>query len=168
MQYRRVKIPGVTYFFTVNLANRKSALLVEHVDKLKLSFKKVKEKHPFYVRGIVVLPDHLHVLMTLPSEDANYSLRWSLIKSDFSRQLVFNEELSLSRKIKRERGVWQRRFWEHLIRDELGYERHLDYIHYNPVKHGYVARASDWKLSSIHYYINKGVLTADWAADVEL
>ena len=168
MKYSRTLISGATYFFTVNLDNRKNTLLVDHIDKLKLSFKKVKENHPFDIEGIVILPDHLHMLMTLPPNDSNYSQRWGLIKSGFSYQLPLNEELSLSRQSKRERGIWQRRFWEHLIRNELDYERHLNYIHYNPVKHKYVKKASDWRFSSIHSYITKGVLTTDWATDIEL
>ena len=110
MKYRREIIPGTTYFFTVNLENRKATYLTEHIDKLRLAFSKVKNRYPFTIDGAVVLPDHLHMLMTLPEFDANYSQRWGLIKGYFSRQILSTEIISLSRKIKRERGIWQRRF----------------------------------------------------------
>jgi len=114
-----------------------------------------------------VLPDHFHLMITLPPNDANYSQRLGFIKSCFSRQIESSEPINLSRKNKRERGIWQRRFWEHVIRDELDYSRHLDYIHYNPVKHGYVRTPSEWQYSSIHRYINAGILPQDWACHDE-
>ena len=106
-------------------------------------------------------------MMTLPPDDANYSQRLGFIKSCFSRQIESFEPVSVSRKNKREPGIWQRRFWEHVIRDELDYSRHLDYIHYNPVKHGYVSKPSEWQYSSIHRYINSGILPQDWASHGE-
>ncbi len=114
--------------------------------------------HPFVIDAMVVMPDHLHCLWTLPENDGDFSTRWGLIKAGFSRQLAATERVSISRKSKGERGVWQRRFWEHLIRDELDFERHVDYIHYNPVKHGYVTRPVDWQFSSIHRYIKTRLL----------
>jgi len=162
MQYTRVTNPGASYFFTLNITNRKSKLLLEHIDKLRNAFTRVKSKHPFKLDAIVILPDHLHAIMTLPENDANYSMRWSLIKSYFSRGIVNKESITNSRKSKRERGIWQRRFWEHCIRDPLDYQRHVDYIHFNPVKHGYVEKAVDWHYSSIHRYISQGVLAANW------
>ena len=116
----------------------------------------------------MVLPDHFHLMMTLPPDDANYSQRLGFIKSFFSRQMESLESVSVSRKNKRERGIWQRRFWEHVIRDELDYSRHLDYIHYNPVKHGYVSKPSEWQYSSIHRYISSGILLQDWASHGEV
>ena len=110
----------------------------------------------------MVLPDHLHVIWTLPENDFDFATRWRLIKSHFSRGLPSTERINNSRKQKSERGIWQRRYWEHLIRDELDYERHVDYIHYNPVKHGYVDKAFDWPYSSIHRFIEKGIISSDW------
>jgi putative transposase len=102
--------------------------------------------------------------LALPEGDSDYSTRWALIKAGFSRQGPATEWRRPSRIEKGERGLWQRRYWEHLIRDERDYERHVDYIHYNPVKHGYVAHASDWPYSSIHRYIAAGVMTKDWGS----
>ena len=162
MQYRRALIEGGTYFFTVNLAERKNGILIDEIDKLRIAFKNVKQKHPFELDAMVVLPDHLHAIMTLPEKDKDYSTRWMLIKAAFSRQLPKQERISRSRQSKGERGIWQRRFWEHLIRDESDYEKHVDYIHYNPVKHGYVSCACDWLHSSIHRYIDRGLLKNTW------
>ncbi|STX44539.1 Transposase and inactivated derivatives [Legionella donaldsonii] len=163
MHYRRIAIPGATYFFTVNLLNRKSDLLIKQINKLRDSFKKVLNSYPFEIDGVVILPDHFHIMMTLPAEDKNYSLRIRLIKGYFSQQIVAREFISPVRKKKNERGIWQRRFWEHLIRDEKDYEHHLNYMHYNPVKHGYVKRPSDWPYSSIHRAIRLGNLPENWA-----
>ncbi len=113
------------------------------------------------------MPDHLHALITLPVEDADYSKRWQLIKAKFSASIPKHEFISNARQQKRERGLWQRRFWEHLIRNDKDYEQHIDYIHYNPVKHGYVNRPVDWAYSSIHRYIKKGILSADWGSDMQ-
>ena len=166
MRYRRVKISGASYFFTVNLAERQSHLLVTHVDLLRESVRYVKATHPFVIDAMVIMPNHLHALWTLPEHDNDYSTRWGLIKSGFSRQIPATERVSKSRQRKGERGVWQRRFWEHLIRDDDDYENHVDYIHYNPVKHGYVKRACDWQHSSIHRYIKLGVLNEHWGCGV--
>ena len=163
MQYRRLIIPGTSYFFTVVLQDRRSDLLIRKINELRQAIKQVIEHYPFIIDGIVVLPDHLHIMMTLPPDDANYPQRLGFIKSSFSRQVESLEPISASRHSKRERGIWQRRFWEHAIRDELDYSRHLDYIHYNPVKHGYVKSPAEWQYSSIHRYINSGILPRDWA-----
>ena len=163
MQYRRAKTPGATYFFTVNLYNRKSNLLLNEVNILRTIFRRVHHLHPFIIDAIVILPDHLHALFTLPENDSNYSLRWNLIKGYFSKEVKTEEPISASRKSKKERGIWQRRFWEHLIRNEHDLKNHIDYIHYNPVKHGYVLQAAQWKYSSIHHYIKKGALSKNWA-----
>lgn len=165
MRYRRTRLPGATYFFTLNLANRNRTLLVDHADMLREVINKVRQKHPFQIDAMVVLPDHLHALWTLPENDSDYITRWMLIKTGFSRNIPKNEYLSDSRRSKGERGIWQRRYWEHLIRNDLDTERHMDYIHFNPVKHGYVARASDWKYSSVHRYIKSGIVPPDWGMD---
>lgn len=137
-------------------------LLLDHVDILREAVKMVMQRHSFRIDASVVLPDHLHAIWTLPPDDADFSTRWMLIKSVFSRHIAMNERRNASRIAKGERGIWQRRYWEHLIRDENDFERHVDYIHYNPVKHGYVHRASEWPYSSIHRYIKAGVIANDW------
>jgi putative transposase len=167
MQYRRSKAAGGTYFFTVNLADRSSSLLVEHIDKLRQAVGIVKRRHPFDILAWVVLPDHMHAIWTLPPDDHDFSGRWMLIKSGFSRRIEAGESINASRLSKGERGIWQRRFWEHRIRDENDLNRHIDYVHINPVKHRHAAKASDWPFSSIHRYIRSGALTTDWAADVD-
>jgi putative transposase len=167
MQYRRAKLPGATYFFTVNLAERKSRLLVDYVDNLKASISHVKTAHPFVIDAMVIMPDHLHALWTLPEGDNDFSTRWNLIKGGFSRRITKGERISASRQSKGERGIWQRRFWEHLIRDDNDFERHVDYIHYNPVKHGFVKRPVDWPFSSIHRYIKNQVIDENWACGDE-
>jgi len=164
MHYRRSQATGATWFFTLTLANRRSRLLVEQAPLLRQVFRQVRERHPFDIVAMVVLPDHLHTIWSLPQGDGDYPMRWSLIKSAFSRNVPRTESISSSRRSKRERGLWQRRYWEHQIRDADDLQRHLDYIHYNPVKHGHVLRASDWPCSSIHRYIRQEMITADWAA----
>jgi putative transposase len=161
--YRRYRIAGGTYFFTINLAERQRQLLTERIDSLRDAFQEVKKAHPFVIDAIVVLPDHLHTLWTLPEGDDDFSLRWRQIKSAFSRAIEKDERISNSRLRQQERGIWQRRFWEHTIRDEEDFNRHIDYIHINPVKHGYVQREIDWQFSSIHRYVKLGILPADWA-----
>lgn len=167
MRYRRALIPGSTYFFTVALADRKSILLIEQVDRLREATRIVKLRHPFEIVTMVVLPDHLHAIWQLPPGDADYPTRWSLIKAGFSRGIPKGERIRPSRSAKRERGIWQRRYWEHLIRDDLDLQTHVDYIHHNPVKHGYVAQASAWPHSSIHRYIRMGWLKEDWGVGIE-
>ena len=167
MQYRRSSVKGGTYFFTVNLANRQSTLLIDEAKRLGNVMRQVKKQHPFHLDAIVVLPEHLHALWTLPDNDSDYATRWMLIKSGFSRQLAKEEKCNSSRRKKGERGIWQRRYWEHMIRDEQDYERHVEYIHYNPVKHGHVEQASDWQYSSIHKYISKGIVEKDWGGRLD-
>ena len=164
--YRRYRIDGGTYFFTVNLAERQRSLLTERIDTLREAFREVKNAHPFVIDAAVILPEHLHTIWTLPQGDNDFSLRWRQIKSAFSRAIEKDERISNSRLRKQERGVWQRRFWEHAIRDEEDFNRHIDYIHINPVKHGYVQRAVDWHFSSFHRYVKLGILPADWAGVV--
>ena len=148
MDYRRAYVKGGCYFFTVTLANRKSDLLIQHIDLLRAAFKHVKQRHPFTIDAMVVLPDHLHCIWTLPEGDCDYAKRWGLIKIYFSKKLPKTELINASRAQKGERGVWQRRFWEHVIRDERDYLNHIEYIHINPIKHGYVQNAIEWPYSS--------------------
>ncbi len=165
MRYRRANAAGGTYFFTVNLADRSSRLLVERIEVLRQAVRTVKHRHAFDIVAWVVLPDHMHAVWTLPSGDADFSTRWLLIKAGFSRAIAGGETICGSRRSKGERGIWQRRFWEHQIRDEDDLARHVDYVHINPVKHGHVARAGEWPHSSIHRYVREGTIAADWACD---
>ena len=166
-RYRRLKIEGGMFFFTVALADRSSGLLVCEIDRLRRAYKAMQERLPFETVAICILPDHLHALWRLPDGDRDYASRWSLLKSGFSRGLPLRSARSLSKIAKREKGIWQRRYWEHAIRDEKDFERHVDYIHYNPVKHGLVTRAVDWPHSSFHRYVEQGILPADWAGDAK-
>ena len=168
MRYRRAAAAGGTYFFTVNLADRSRRLLVEHVGVLRDAVRQVKAAHPFTIVAWVVLPDHLHAVWTLPPGDVDYPTRWMLIKAGFSRRIERGELVPESRRTRGERGIWQRRYWEHQIRDDEDLQRHVDYVHINPVKHRHARRASDWPHSSIHRYIRAGELSADWAAAPEL
>lgn len=161
--YRRNRVPGGTYFFTVNLLERNRSLLTEHIDLLRGSVRTVRHTRPFHIDAWVVLPDHMHCIWTLPQGDADYASRWKAIKIAFSKALPRTEPLSSVRQAKGERGIWQRRYWEHTIRDERDYAAHMDYVHINPVKHGHVARVADWPYSSFHQLVAAGVYTADWA-----
>lgn len=166
VDYRRNFLAGGTFFFTVNLAERHLQLLTDHVDNLRTAFRETRQRHPFTIDAMVVLPDHLHAVWTLPGGDADFATRWRLIKSAFSRRLVTGERTSESRAAKGERGIWQRRYWEHTIRDDDDFERHVDYIHINPVKHQLVARVRDWPYSSFHRMVKLGIYPEDWAGDV--
>jgi putative transposase len=159
MQYRRANTAGGTYFFTVNLADRRADTLVRHINDLR---DVIKASHPYTLVAQVVMPEHLHAIWRLPPGDADFPMRWSLIKAGFSRPLAKVENVRESRVAKRERGIWQRRYWEHQIRDEADLARHVDYIHYNPVKHGWVTRAADWPHSTLHDYIKRGMVNRDW------
>ena len=161
--YRRNFVSGGSFFFTVNLADRRARLLIEHVELLRAAFRYTRGRHPFAIEAIVILPDHLHTIWTLPEGDADFALRWRLIKSAFSRGLPRGERLSASRIAKGERGVWQRRYWEHTLRDEGDFVRHVDYIHFNPVKHGHVNRVQDWPHSSFFRMVRLGIYPTDWA-----
>ncbi len=162
MRYRRSNVTGATWFFTVNLADRQQDLLTRNVDLLRKVISKVKARHPFEIVAMVVMPEHLHTIWTLPPNDADYATRWALIKAGFSRALPESEPIRDSRRHKRERGIWQRRYWEHQIRDDADLQVHVDYIHHNPVKHGYVRLPSEWPYSSIHRFIERGWLSAEW------
>ena len=164
MRYRRAWVPGGTFFFTVNLADRRADTLVRHVDALRVAFAQVKARHPFELIAVVVLPDHLHAIWQLPPDDADYATRWSRIKAGFSRAIPAGEAIRPSREVKGERGIWQRRYWEHQIRDESSLQRRMDYIHYNPVKHGWAKRPADWPHSSFAHHVARGMYPEDWAA----
>ncbi len=163
--YRRNFIPGGCFFFTVNLADRRRRLLTEHVDALRTAFRETHQRHPFTTDAIVVLPDHLHAVWTLPDSDRDFATRWRLIKSTFSRHFSVDEPISASRAAKNERGIWQRRYWGHTIRNEEDLARHIDYVHINPVKHGLVKQVRDWPHSSFHRMVKSGIYPEDWAGD---
>ena len=163
--YRRNFARGGTYFFTVNLEDRRLKLLTQHIDPLRQAFRYVRTRHPSTIDAIVVLPEHLHAIWTLPEDDGDYATRWRLIKSTFSRALPLGEIVSRSRSERSERGIWQRRYWEHTVRDEGDFARHVDYIHYNPVKHGHVPRVTDWPHSSFHRMVRLRVYHQDWGGD---
>ena len=165
--YRRVWVPGGTYFFTVNLLERDRCLLVEHIGALRAAFVQARAPRPFVVVAAVVLPDHLHCIWRLPNDDADNGTRWRHIKTAFSRSLPAHERRTSRRRLKAERGIWQRRYWEHLIRDERDLHHHIDYVHFNPVKHGHVARAADWPHSSFHRYVRAGWLANDWGVAMD-
>ena len=158
MRYRRTLAPGGTYFFTVNIASRRKTLLTDYIDCLRDSVRTVRLAHPFEIVAWVVLPDHMHAIWKLPQDDSDFPMRWNQIKGRFSRALPPVENIPASRARRRERGVWQRRFWEHLIRDEDDLARYVDYVHYNPVKHGHARRVVDWPFSSFHQYTRRGWL----------
>jgi putative transposase len=165
-QYRRAKVKGGTFFFTLTLADRSSDLLVRHVERLRRIYQTVQERQPFETVAICILPDHLHAIWSLPPDDADFSMRWSVIKSGFTRGLGDTAPRTASKVFKRERGLWQRRYWEHAIRGDADLARHVDYIHFNPVKHGLVSRVRDWPHSSFHRYVERGILPRDWGGDV--
>jgi putative transposase len=154
------------FFFTVVLAERSSNLLVDRIDRLRSAYRSVQHSRPFETIAICILPDHIHAVWALPENDADFSMRWSLIKSGFSRGLDAQPR-SKSKVLKREKGIWQRRYWEHAIRNDADLERHVDYIHFNPVKHGYVTRVADWPHSSFHRYVEQGLLVSDWGGDMK-
>ena len=165
--YRRDHSPEASWFFTLNLTDRRQVLLTARIDLLRDSFRSVMRQHPWLIDAIVILPDHLHALCTLPADDADYALRWRLIKTAFTRALPRGGPLSASRQRRGERGIWQRRYWEHLIRDEEDFHTHMDYVHFNPVKHGLVTRVADWPYSTFHWLVEQGVYAADWGGSVE-
>jgi putative transposase len=165
-RYRRAKIDSGTFFFTVTIADRSDDLLIRNIDRLRHAYRSVQNRYPFETIAICVLPDHLHAIWSLPTGDADFPLRWSLIKSRFSRGLPSADARSPSKIARREKGIWQRRYWEHTIRDDADLARHIDYIHFNPAKHGLVSRVSDWPHSSFHKHVAHGVLPADWGGDI--
>lgn len=168
-QYRRIWRPGAVWFFTLNLQSRhlpgqhRNSLLTQHVDVLRMAVSNVRRKWPFVIHAFVVLPDHLHAILELPEHDADYALRWRLVKAGFSKRLPATEHRNPSRSVRGERGIWQRRYWARLLLDERDYRAHMDYVHFNPVKHGYAERVMDWPHSTFHRLVATGVYPADWA-----
>ncbi len=167
MQYRRLKIEGSSYFFTLVTDKRKKLFADdENVALLRQAFRHVMKKRVFVIEAIVILPDHIHCIWTLPAGDADFSTRWRLIKTWFTKHCdeQYKSAPNKARIKKQQQAVWQHRYWEHGIKDEVDFEHHVNYIHYNPVKHGYVERAVDWQYSSIHKYIKRGIVSDGWGA----
>lgn len=168
MDYRRAWHPGGTYFFSVNLLQRHgNELLTRHITLLRRVVAEVRRRHPFHIHGWVVLPEHLHCVIELPAGDDDFATRWRLIKMGFSKGLPRTEHLSAVRVRRGERGIWQRRYWEHLIRDEADFRAHMDYVHINPLKHGLVGCVADWPYSTFHELVAQGIYPPDWAGDAE-
>jgi putative transposase len=162
VRYRRNFLDGGTFFFTVTLADRRSRALLDHITALRNAFRATRRERPFAIEAIVILPDHLHVMLTLPVADADFSGRWRRIKGHFSSALI-DAGSRIARASNGDLSLWQRRFWEHTIRDESDFERHVDYIHFNPIKHGLVQRVRDWPHSSFHRHVRQGLLPEDRA-----
>ena len=171
MQYRRAKIEGAAYFFTVVTYQRKRFLCTpDNAECVRQAFREVMRHHPFQIDAFVLLPDHLHCIWTLPPQDRDFSTRWRLIKSHFSRgcRAACPSAITASRRKKQEQAIWQRRFWEHWLRDDEDFDRHVEYIHYNPVKHGLAPATRDWPYSSFHRYVRDGIIDPEWGAHVEI
>lgn len=163
--YRRAWLSGGTWFFTVNLLQRQgNDLLVRHIDALRAVVADVRRRHPFRIHAWVVLPEHLHCVIELPAGDTDYALRWCLIKAGFSKALPATEHLNASRLKRGERGIWQRRYREHMIRDEADFCAHLDYVHINPVKHGWVKNVADWPHSTFHRLVKASAYPGNWGS----
>ena len=160
--YRRAFAAGGCWFFTANLLDRRSSLLTDEIEALREATRRTRERHPFRIDAFVVLPDHVHAIWTLPTDDTDFSTRWRLIKIVFSKSIPKTQRLSEVRRARGERGVWQRRFWKYLIRDDEDYRRHVEYCYINPIKHGLVRRVRDWPFSSFHRDVEAGLFPEDW------
>ena len=165
VRYRRNLVSGGTYFFTVTLADRRSTDLIDHIGALRAALRTARRERSFAIDAVVILPDHLHAIFTLPPGDADYSERGRRIKGYFSSHMIAVGAIT-SRRPNGDLALWQRRFWEHTIRDDDDFARHVDYIHFNPVKHRLVQRVCDWPHSSFHRYVRHGLLPEDWGGDV--
>ena len=162
--YRPVLLPGGRYFFTVALADRSSRLLFEQINSLRSALRIARKARPFVMDAIVVLPDHLHCIWTLPNGDSDLATRWAHVKTMFARHTESVNLLRASQTRRRERGIWQRRFWELLIRNDEDHRKHMDYIHFNPVKHGWAESPAQWPYSSFRHFVARGVYANDWGA----
>ncbi len=165
VRYRRNFVQGGVYFFTVTLADRRSTTLVDHIDALRAAFRQARQERSFAIDAVVILPDHLHAIFTLPQDDADFPGRWRRIKGHFSTHVMAAGE-AIGRHANGDLALWQRRYWKHSIRDDSDFERHVDYIHFNPVKHRLVTQVRDWPHSSFHLYVRRGMLPVDWAGDI--
>lgn len=171
-EYRRSRIGGGTFFFTVVTFARQPIFTSEPARRiLHHAWKDVMDRFPYILDAVCLLPDHIHCIWTLPEEDSNYSVRWKEIKrlftKDFLAEIGTGEHRNKSRQKRNEAAIWQRRFWEHTIRDDLDLERHIEYIHFNPVKHGLVQRVRDWPWSSFKRFVRMGYYSIDWGDNVD-
>jgi len=170
-EYRRSLVPGGTYFFTVVTYERKNILIDQKArNLLRDVWKDVSSRHPFEMVAYCILPNHFHVVMTLPENDSNFSIRIREIKRLFTLRYTGDRpnNISESRIKRKESSVWQRRFWEHVIRDENDLNRHIEYIHFNPVIHGLVDRVCDWESSSFHRFVKDGLYEPGWGESVSI
>ena len=169
MRYRRVQITGATYFFTLVTFEREPLFAAEGAVELRRNaLAKIQRQRPFVIEAEAVLPDHIHMLWTMPDGDADYATRIRLAKTAFTKSFAQNQSVaatSKSRSAKGEREIWQRRYWEHTIRDERDFQARLDYIHYNPVRHEFAATPADWPYSSFSAWVGKGVYDPGWGSD---
>ena len=170
--YRRARVPGGTFFFTVVTYRRR--LVFDQAESRQMPrevVQEVRQRHPFTINAWVLLPEHMHCIWTLPKESLDFSLRWNLIKSGFSRRATslyhVDEWMNDSKDKHRETTIWQRRFWDHQIRSEEEYQVYMDYIHFNPVKHGLVERVVDWPYSTFHRYVRLGIYPANWGGGID-
>ena len=168
--YIRANAKGGTYFFTLATYQRRQILCDKPIrNALRQAIITVRQQYPFQIHAWVLLPDHLHCIWTLPENDADFSQRWSMIKRLSTQNCpayhLAPNQLSPSKQSRHEKGIWQRRFYEHQIRDEQNFRQHMDYIHHNPVKHGWAASAKDWPYSSFHRYVTAGVYPLDWGGN---
>src|SRR5258707_8109632 len=162
LQYRCSGVPVARFFVMVNLRDRRSDLLVTRIDALREAVRQVRARVPFYIDAWVILPDHMHCLWTLPESDADFSGRWRAIKTAFSKSLPADEPRSPVMTSRGERGIWQRRYWEHTIRDDRDYAAPMDYAHFNPVKHGLVESVADWPVFSFPRCVGRGLYPQGW------
>ncbi len=171
MQYKRSIAKGATFFFTVVTHERRKILCDQsNVSLLREAFRSIKGRHPFIMDAFVLLPEHLHCIWTLPENDSNFPMRWRQIKSHFSRRCrdKFKGPQTTANLSRGEQAIWQHRYWEHQIRDDGDFIRHVEYIHYNPVKHGLTKAPKLWPHSSFHRYARQGMYHVDWGADNEI
>ena len=160
MDYRRLLQPGGCYFFTVVTHQRQPLLIqTEYIQLLREAFQHIRKKHPFIIDAIVILPDHLHCIWRLPINDSDYATRWRLIKHFVT--------LKMNKKYRSKIKIWQKRFWEHYIRDEKDWKNHMDYIHFNPVKHGYVLSPFEWPYSSFNKVVEMGMYNINWGENIK-
>lgn len=171
--YRRFRSAGGTFFFTVK-TERNAPIFgdPQNVRLLGQVLREMKARWPFQMNALVLLPDHLHAIWSLRASDFDYSIRWAWLKKEFTRRYLDaggNEQrTSMSRQQNRRRGVWQRRFWEHTILNDGDFDAHFDYVHWNPVKHGYVKTPAEWPHSTFHRWVNAGVYDASWGCGEEI
>jgi putative transposase len=171
MRYRRLKVEGACYFFTLVTEDRRNLFVdPETIALLEKAIAVVGQRHPFEVEAQVIMPDHLHALWQLPEKHADYSTRWRLIKEALSKVYVKQQRrmvVSPARQARGEQALWQRRFWEHLVRDDRDFGAHLDYIHLNPVHHGLVTAPRDWPHSTFKMWVARGRYIPEWGSDAK-